>query len=511
LTKEDEELLTKALGFYEDFAERNRDDSNVRREVANAYHRAGVIHTSVGHFDQAKVALDRATVICARLVEDFPTDKEPKNLLAQVHLQKGVAAQHQGDFAATQDLQKGIDLLEPLLTTADLQPECLETLSRLHGYIGFSLVMTGDLQQGELHDREAIKLQAKVVEKTDDLPRKLLAIMALANGHSNLGMLLHHGERLDEAAGEHRQAIDLLTQVDAQASTLPGYQNGRVRGFPNRTSVHDQLALAYLKWSRELRDIGQSKAAENNLKQALELWTQHLQDRPGELSIHFCLAMVETDLGQLVFEGGRRPEAHDHYNRSIEHLRKLDSASPGKLLWGIFLANSRKSLGDLMLAEAQPEKAAEQYRQALVIYQGLADRYPDNVEVANDLAWFLALCADPRFRDPARAVSLAQKTVHQVPQSGSYWNTLGLVRYRAGQWRESVTALEKAMALRKGGNSSDWIFLAMAHWQLGEKEEARNWYEKAVTELKKFEYPLEEEGRWLAEATALLKTKADGP
>jgi serine/threonine protein kinase len=511
VSREDEELLVKALGFYENFAERNEDDPNVRREVANAYYRAGVIHTRVGHFDQATVALDRATGICARLIEDLPADQEPKRLLAEVYLQKGIASHDQGDFAAIQDLQKGIEILEGLPATTDAQPGCLETLSRLHGYLGFSLLMTGDLQRAETHLREAIQLQAKVVEKTDDLPRKLLAVIELANHHSNLGKLLGSGERHDEAAGEHRQAIDLLTQVDTQAATLPGYQNGRVRGFPNRKSVHGQLALAYLKWSRDLRDIGQSRAAESNSNQALKLWTRIMEDWPGELGIRFGLAMAETEMGRLAFEGGRRPEAHEHYNRSIDLVRKLQSASPGKQPREDFLAWTRNFLGDLLLAEGQPDQAAEQYRQALVIIQGLVNGNPDNVDYADGLAWFLAACADPRFRDPARAVSLAEKTVKHVPQGGNFWLTLGITQYRAGLWRESINSLEKAMALCNGGNSIDWLFLAMAHWQLGEKQAARKWYQKAAKELKKFEYPREEEGRWLAEATALLKEKGNGP
>jgi hypothetical protein len=32
---------------------------------------------------------------------------------------------------------------------------------------------------------------------------------------------------------------------------------------------------------------------------------------------------------------------------------------------------------------------------------------------------------------------------------------------------------KKSMELRKGDNSFDWFFLAMAHWQLGEKEQVR--------------------------------------
>ena len=30
------------------------------------------------------------------------------------------------------------------------------------------------------------------------------------------------------------------------------------------------------------------------------------------------------------------------------------------------------------------------------------------------------------------------------------------------------------------GDGFDWVFLAMAHWQLGAKEEGRKWYERAV-------------------------------
>jgi hypothetical protein len=37
------------------------------------------------------------------------------------------------------------------------------------------------------------------------------------------------------------------------------------------------------------------------------------------------------------------------------------------------------------------------------------------------------------------------------------------------------------------GNSTEetWIFLAMAHWQLGHKDEAHKWYDKAVDPMGK--------------------------
>jgi tetratricopeptide (TPR) repeat protein len=58
------------------------------------------------------------------------------------------------------------------------------------------------------------------------------------------------------------------------------------------------------------------------------------------------------------------------------------------------------------------------------------------------------------------------------------WNTLGVAHYRAGELKEAIAALEKCREL-----DDEWsnpFFLAMAHWELGHKDEARRWYDKGV-------------------------------
>ena len=57
---------------------------------------------------------------------------------------------------------------------------------------------------------------------------------------------------------------------------------------------------------------------------------------------------------------------------------------------------------------------------------------------------------------------------------GDYWNTLGVAHYRAGAWQTATTCLERSMTLRKGGDAYDWLFLAMAHWQLGHQRRPAN-------------------------------------
>jgi hypothetical protein len=64
------------------------------------------------------------------------------------------------------------------------------------------------------------------------------------------------------------------------------------------------------------------------------------------------------------------------------------------------------------------------------------------------------------------------------------------------------------MELRNGGDAIDWFFLAMAHWQLGDKPQARTWYNKAVPWMEKNQPENEELLRFRAEATTLLEAGA---
>ena len=84
-------------------------------------------------------------------------------------------------------------------------------------------------------------------------------------------------------------------------------------------------------------------------------------------------------------------------------------------------------------------------------------------------------------------------------------DTLGVVYYRQGAWREAITALKKSEELYSEADlyPSVPLFLAMAHWQLGEHEQARTWHEKAVESMKG--KPIDHEvKRFRAEADELL-------
>jgi hypothetical protein len=134
----------------------------------------------------------------------------------------------------------------------------------------------------------------------------------------------------------------------------------------------------------------------------------------------------------------------------------------------------------------------------------LAEARRNQAMERNNVAWSLATSSDAKSRDPARAVELAREAVRLVPKSGSFWNTLGVALYRAGNWKQASVALTRSMELSKGGDSFDWFFLAMTHWRNDEPDAARSWYARAVQWMEKNQPRNDELRRFRVEAAGLL-------
>ena len=125
------------------------------------------------------------------------------------------------------------------------------------------------------------------------------------------------------------------------------------------------------------------------------------------------------------------------------------------------------------------------------------------------LAWLLAACPDPQVRDATRAVEVARKAVAQAPQDPKYRGTLGVAHYRAGNWKAALEELDRALRLAGGDSAAGnaGFFLAMAHWELGYKEQARKLYDRAAEWMAKNRSNDEELRRFRAEAAELLGIK----
>lgn len=106
--------------------------------------------------------------------------------------------------------------------------------------------------------------------------------------------------------------------------------------------------------------------------------------------------------------------------------------------------------------------------------------HPEHADNLNDLAWALLIA---RPRDPSaveRSIGYAARLVEAHPTVGAYWNTLGVGRYRKGEYLAAVQALSRSINLSPAhGSPYDFYYLALANHRLGYRRPAEAWMGRA--------------------------------
>jgi tetratricopeptide (TPR) repeat protein len=227
-----------------------------------------------------------------------------------------------------------------------------------------------------------------------------------------------------------------------------------------------------------LADLG-DRAQTAEEREAAYLQARSRLDRlaaafPGEPGYPREQARVLAGLGDVWLAVGRLEEAEQAWRGAIDVRERLARDHPNQPGIRPALAAAHFGLGQVLQARGLRDDAEASYRR---IIGALKD---DRGQRLNTWAWQLATHPDPRRQHARAAVVLASKAVEISPEEGTYWNTLGVAHYRAGEWKDAAVALEKAMSLRAGGDAFDWFFLAMTHHRRGDRGKAREWFDRAV-------------------------------
>jgi hypothetical protein len=159
--------------------------------------------------------------------------------------------------------------------------------------------------------------------------------------------------------------------------------------------------------------------------------------------------------------------------------------------------------------EPLPAPAEEAPRAPLDIRVVGAELVGRNTQALNNQAWRL-VTGPAGQRDPARALQLIQEALKFQPESAIYLNTLGVVQYRNGKYKEAAATLEKSLAAGKSRSDAfDLFFLALCYAKLGDPARAIDCFDRAVkwVEAQKNLKPqqVEELKAFRAEAEAALR------
>jgi tetratricopeptide (TPR) repeat protein len=430
-------------------------------------------HNNLGNALRDKGQLDEAIAEYEKAIELNPKDPGFHSNLGRALRDKG-------------KLEEAIACARKAI---DLDPKNAAT----HNSLGLTLLTKGQQEEAIAEYRKAIELDPK-----------------FAPAHHNLGMALCQQGKLDEAIACLRTAIELDPKIIAahnslgQALAKKGKLEEAIACLRTAIELDPKFAGTHNNLGNALRDKGQLDEAIAEYRKAIELNPKEarahsnlgnaLRDK-GKLEEAIACARkaIELDpkfagahytLGNALYDRGQLDEAIAEYEKAIE----LDP----RYSW------AHSNLGRALLAKGKLEEAIACYRKAIELDPRCALDH-------NNLADVIVTYPDRKLGNAAEAVKLARKAVELAPAKSAYWTTLGAAHYRAGSWKEAVAALEKSMSLRNGGDGSEWFLLAMAHWQLGEKEKARTWFGRAVQWMDKNQPKKDALRRLRAEAAELMK------
>jgi tetratricopeptide (TPR) repeat protein len=320
---------------------------------------------------------------------------------------------------------------------------------------------------------QAIPIFERLVKEHPDKPAYL---KDLAMNHSDLGQQLCDSfQQYPDAETSLQNAISLQVRLCRQWAGVPDYVH-------DLTNSYNRLGVLYLL-------CGRCDDAEATLKVSLPIAQILCNESPDNQDYQRRLIACVDNLARVYARTNRLAEAEAAFKKAIDLLERLVRDHPENPDHQRFLAGNLARLGEFYLRSGRMSEAGRPFQKAVTLMERLVHDHPQvpiyRRWLANaylDLATCLSMHPDSKLRNSARSLELVKQSIELIPKKDEYWNFF----------------------IREGDNY-DWFFLAMSHWQLGDKVQARKWYDQAVARMDKAKIPNDDElCRFRAEAAALL-------
>ncbi|MEX0676947.1 MAG: protein kinase [Pirellulales bacterium] len=323
-------------------------------------------------------------------------------------------------------------------------------------------------------------------ELAKEFPVDTILLEHLGWSHHNLGGIARQAARLDQARDEYQAAADAWGRLAANKD-LP-QRDGWYRNWEADNLV--QLAQV-------LGAGGHPQQAADAARRGLEICEPLVIEFPRNGEYRSRMLLAARFLAQWLVAAGRPQDAVESSRRQIELLEKLQPDFPQE--------NFNNAIGCAYLTLAIPLTERGQVDEGRQACEKAIELAPSDAATLNYFAWNLAAVEDVKPAAAALAVQAASQATKAAPNDAMILNTLGAAQYRAGKWEDAIGSLTKSEELAPDRSLAfNGFFLAMAHWQLGRKDEARQWYDRSVKWMEKNDPMSEELLRFRAEAEQLL-------
>lgn len=465
----------KALTIFQKLHADAPQEAVYRYQLSACYHALGLELKDTGKLSEADQVLQQAIALCQRLLLDFPDRPQFRDHLAACRItHAGLLADTGRVPEAERAYRETLDMLEKSVGRSSADPKYRNTLATTYDLLSCLLVNIGRPREAEPIIRKALAILEKLATEHPGEPEYR---GRWATNLQNLGTVLIRSGRAREAQEVYRQALTIETKLVADFPAVPGYRF--------------DLATTQSNFGVLLRAAGQREEAMKSYEQAIAGMKTLAARFPNVILYRRHLGTFHGNMGNLLGDMGRHREREEAYRRALEIQRRLVADYPKIPDYQMDLAQSYENLGGVCQAMGRLPEAEAARLQALELREKLAATFPAVPRYRRDLAnccWAIAagLLESPRPKSgpPRRALEFAKRSVELDDRVPRHWCVLGAAQYRAGNWGDARETLEKVLQLNdRGSEAFAWFYLAMAHWRLGNKVEARAWYDKGTRRM----------------------------
>lgn len=331
--------------------------------------------------------------------------------------------------------------------------------------------------------------------------------------HYNLGLALFRQGKMKEAEDALRESLrqkpDFVLPRRTLGVILCDFRrdyDGAIEVFQEALRIDANDAATHYNLGTAYAGKGKYDRAETEFREALRLDGDYAgaHSSLGAVYIHLNKwTEAEAEIREALRLDPKQPVAHQNLGVILDSRQDFDGAIPcyrEALRLRPGFVDALCNLGRDLRKQDKPAEAVTPLREAVRLK-------PDHLTSLIELAWLLTVSSDLSVRSPQEALETARKAVERAPRSDRTWLVLGAARYRLGDWKISIAALEKSLSLQKSpalGYAGSKFLLAMACWQAGKQEEARKWYAQGMQQLDPRLADNSPERRLQAEAASLL-------
>jgi serine/threonine protein kinase/predicted Zn-dependent protease len=537
------EFLKTTHSFYETFARDLYETPAGRFRSARAHHRIGQIRCVFPALGEAQAPVTEAIGLMKKLLEESPNNIEYQRELAGCYITQGDALKQLGQFKEAEAsfvmAQKSLQKLGTVQRSTNKDIEQMADCEYRLGIVQEPVILDqrplSETDQHRFAEAEAAFLRAEKLfgKLSAREPKNYEHANHLAAISLHRGKLLLHAGRTREAEPILTKALEALKKLAVDSRLLPDFRQelaaahaalgellfGTSRPVAAEQAYRDSEA-AYEKLVESFPHVTRYQADLAGTEIALAGVLQQRGDVTGarsltEKAVHQCHVAADASPNRIPLQGLNRQLAgvcialgdHARAARAADQVANVVTYCP----WGAQYAMELYALlpavvdKDSRLSQKEKKKLVEKYlARERQLQDEMLTRGGSSVSFLNVLAWQLVGCDDPRVRDAARALKYAEHAIASEPKIWQLWTTLGVTRYRNGDWKGTVTALKKASKMNGGSVPLDFLFLAMAYWHLENRAQARESFHTAVHLMQKDPSLNEEMQPFRAEAEALL-------